>query len=61
MNAAKRLDKTQVKMIASLLGIRFQPGDDPASFVRRRSRTATRIAVQRGMWSNLASASDELE
>ena len=53
VHAAKRLDRTQTKMIGSLLGLRFQPSDDPVTFAARRSRTAARIATQRGKWSTL--------
>ena len=53
VHAAERLDKTQTKMIGSLLGMKFQPGDDPAAFAMRRNRAAAKVAAQRGKWSSL--------
>jgi len=49
--AAKQLDRTQTKMIGILLGMRFQSGDDPASFARRRRHAAAKIATEIGRWS----------
>jgi len=49
--AAKQLDRTQTKMIGILLGMRCQPGDDPASFARRRRHAAAKIATESGRWS----------
>ena len=47
-HAANRIDKTQIKMISILLGLRVQPEEDPAAFVRRRGREARRVANQCG-------------
>ena len=40
-------------MIGSLLGMKFQPGDDPATFALRRNRAAAKIATQSGRWSSI--------
>jgi len=53
VQAAKQVDKTQTKMIGSLLGMKVQPGDDPATFAMRRNRAAKNIAAQRGKWSSI--------
>ena len=53
VHAANRLDKTQTKMIGSLLGMKFQPGDDPATFALRRNHAAAKIATQSGRWSSI--------
>ena len=52
VHAAKRLDKTQTKMIGSFLGMKLQPGDDPAAFGMRRNRAVAKIASQRRKWSS---------
>ena len=52
-NAANRIDKTQTKMISILLGLRVQPEEDPAAFIRRRGREARRVANQSGSWSSV--------
>ena len=51
MQAARRIDRTQTKMIGILMGLRFQPGDDPTSFAQRRNRAAGRVARNQGKWS----------
>ena len=51
VHSAKRIDRTQTKMIAILMNLRPQPGDDPEMFVRRRNRAAASEARNRGRWS----------
>ena len=53
VHAAKRIDRTQSKMIRILMRERFQPGDDPATFVLRRNRAAAGVARRRGLWSSV--------
>ena len=48
---ADELDQTQAKMIASILRYRPGPGEDIASFCRRRMRDARSIADAQGTWS----------
>ena len=51
--AAKRIDKTQNKMIGVLLGLRCKPGEDFATFALRRNREASRVAATCGRWSEV--------
>ena len=53
VQAAKRIDRTQTKMIRTLMRDKFEQGDDPASFVIRRNRAAASVARRRGLWSDL--------
>ena len=53
VHAAKRIDRTQTKMIRTLLRERVRPGDDPASFVIRRNRLACNVAEESGWWSGV--------
>jgi len=52
-NAAKRLDRTQTKMIRTLMRHQFEPGDDPATFAARRNRMAASVARRCGQWSQV--------
>ena len=51
IHAAKRIDRTQTKMIRTLMREKFQSGEDPAAFVIRRNRAAASVARRRGLWS----------
>ena len=51
VHAAKRIDRTQTKMIRTLMREKVQAGDDPAAFVLRRNRAAAGVARRRGLWS----------
>ena len=53
LHAAKRIDRTQTKMIRALMREQFQPGDDFASFAARRNRVAAGVARRRGQWSSV--------
>ena len=49
--SAGRIDRAQRKMIGILLRVRMRPGEDPATFGRRRNREATVVTRQHGTWS----------
>ena len=51
VHSAKRIDRTQTKMIGILMNFRMQTGEDPAAFVRRRNRAAAQVANNPGRWS----------
>ena len=53
VHAAKRIDRTQTKMIRTLIGQRPRPDEDPAGFMIRCNRVAADTARNRGCWSNL--------
>ena len=53
VHSAKRIDRTQTKMIRILMNLKLQPGEDPEAFVHRRNHAAAYEARQQGRWSNL--------
>ena len=53
VHTAKRVDRTQTKMIKILMNLQPHPGEDAESFVRRRNRAASGHAQQQGRWSNI--------
>ena len=45
------VDRLQTKLIAAFLRIQRLPGEDVADYVRRRNRSAARVAGRSGRWS----------
>ena len=53
IHAAKRIDRTQTKMIGIIMNLKPCPGDDVESFARRRNRAASGVARSCGRWSEI--------
>jgi len=53
IHAAKRIDRTQTKMIRVLTRSKMQAGEDPATFVQRCNRSASAKAREQGFWSSV--------
>jgi hypothetical protein len=53
VQSAKRIDRTQTKMIRILMNLKMKQDEDPETFVRRRNRAAAHEARRRGCWSTL--------
>ena len=51
--AARRLDRTQTKMVRILMVCKYEPFDDPASYAKRCNRLASSVASQHGRWSSI--------
>ena len=52
LQAAKRLDRTQTKMIRILMRNKMQAHEDPADYMRRSNRVAAAKAKECGRWSD---------
>lgn len=50
---AKEVDATQAKMMAIILGVKPNVGEDPATFSRRRAKSARLSCRSHGLWSQL--------
>ena len=46
------LDQLQQKMVASLIRLPRDAGEEAADYVRRRGRSARKICIEQGMWSH---------
>jgi len=53
VHTAKRIDRTQTKMMRILIGSRMREGEDPAEFAHRSNRLASAAASQHGNWSRI--------
>ena len=51
-HAAKRIDRTQTKMVRILMGTKKRDCEEPAAFVQRSSRLAAAKAREYGRWSH---------
>jgi len=53
VHTAKRIDRTQTKMLRVLMRTKMQTGEDPAAYVQRSNRIASTLAREHGKWSHI--------